>query len=122
MDHTGRGSSGTLYLKSAIAGVIPDPEGHFCAAAPFVSVMKNGSCAIGSFEPCQVGNQAALRSPPDVPRGCLFGAEAAVNVCKNGFDGSVYGLSEFRRPSMQFVSFFIACETDFVLLHAFLLR
>ena len=30
-----------------------------------------------------MGNQAALSSLSGVPQGCLFGAEAAVNVCKS---------------------------------------
>ena len=44
-------------------------------SASLQAVMKNGSCAIDGCEPCQVGNQAALSSSVDAPRGCLFGAE-----------------------------------------------
>ena len=47
------------------------------------SVLKNGSCAIGNCEPCQVGNQAALSSDSNVPQGCLFGAEVPVNGCSH---------------------------------------
>ena len=38
-----------------------------------------------------MGNQAALSGLLRVPQGCLFGAEAAVTVCKGIFDGRVYG-------------------------------
>ena len=54
-------------------------------------MLKNGSCATRGCEPCQVGNQAALSGLLRVPQGCLFGAEAAVTVCKGIFDGRVYG-------------------------------
>ena len=56
------------------------------------SVMKNGSCAIESREPCQVGNQAALNGIFDVPRGCLFGAGGGVNAWKRIVDLEVYDL------------------------------
>ena len=60
-------------------------------SAPHSAVLKNGSCAIGGCEPCQVGDQAALSSLSYVPQGSLFGAEAAVNVCKSLFEFEVYG-------------------------------
>jgi len=51
-------------------------------SVPFSEVLKDGSCAIGGCEPCQVGNQAALSGLADVPRGCLSGAKETVNACK----------------------------------------
>ena len=59
--------------------------------APLLFVLKNGSCAIRGCESCQVGNGAALSGLSGVPRGCLFGAEMAVNACKGFFEGEVYG-------------------------------
>ena len=54
--------------------------------------LKDGSCAIGGCEPCQVGDQAALSGFPDVPRGCLSGVGGTVSVCRKAFDLMVYGL------------------------------
>jgi len=51
-------------------------------SVPFSKAMKDGSCAISGCEPCQAGNRAALSGLADVPRGCLSGAEEAVNACK----------------------------------------
>ena len=51
-------------------------------SVPFSEVLKDGSCAIGGCEPCQAGNRAALSGLADVPRGCLSGAEEAVNARK----------------------------------------
>ena len=59
--------------------------------APLLFVLKNGSCAIRGCEPCQVGNGAALSGLSGVPRGCLSGAERAVNACKSFIEGEVYG-------------------------------
>ena len=59
--------------------------------APLLFVLKNGSCAIRGCEPCQVGNGAALSGLSGVPRGCLSGAEKAVNACKGFIEGEVYG-------------------------------
>ena len=70
--HTNRGGSGSLYLKSAIAGVDPFFEGETFTNGVASPVLRNGSCAIGHREPCQVGDQAALSGYPDVPRGRLF--------------------------------------------------
>ena len=50
--------------------------------APSLFVLKGGSCAIRGCEPCQVGDQAALSGLSGVPRGCLLGANGAVNACK----------------------------------------
>ena len=58
--HTDRGVSGTLYLKSAIAGIMHIMRALFVRSAPFSFVLRNGSRAIAIREPCQVGNQAAL--------------------------------------------------------------
>ena len=52
-------------------------------SAPFLSVLKDGSCAIRGCESCQVGNQAALSGLSGVPQGRLFGADGTVNVCKS---------------------------------------
>ena len=60
-------------------------------SAPSLSVLKDGSCAIRGCEPCQVGNGAALSGLSGVPRGCLSGAERAVNACKGFFEVEVYG-------------------------------
>ena len=60
-------------------------------SAPRLSVLKDGSCAIRGCEPCQVGNGAALSGLSGVPRGCLSGAEKAVNACKGFFEEEVYG-------------------------------
>ena len=54
-------------------------------------MLKNGSCAMRGREPCQVGNQAALSGLSCVPRGCLSGAEKAVNACTSCFEVEVYG-------------------------------
>ena len=54
-------------------------------------MLKDGSCAIGGCEPCQVGNQAALSGLSDVPQERLSGADVAVTVCKDTFDFWVYG-------------------------------
>ena len=56
------------------------------------AALKSGSCAIGSCEPCQVGNQAALSNKPDVPRGRLLGAERYGVRVGVTFDFKVYGL------------------------------
>ena len=72
---TSRGFSGALYLKSATAGVDPAIEGGIFTNWVLSSVLRGGSCAIGSCEPCQMGDQAALSGKPDVPRGCLPWAE-----------------------------------------------
>ena len=60
-------------------------------SASLQAVMKNGSCAIDGCEPCQVGNQAALSSSVDAPRGCLFGAAWTKCVHDLLFDFWVYG-------------------------------
>ena len=71
--HTSRGFSGALHLKSATAGVDPSFEGVTQTDLRRVpAVLTSGSRAIGSCEPCQVGNQAALSGEPDVPRGRLL--------------------------------------------------
>ncbi len=54
--------------------------------------VTDGSCAIGCCEPCQVGDQAALSSFPDVPQGCLSRVGGRASVHKFGFDITVYGL------------------------------
>ena len=70
--NTSRGVSGALNMKPAVAGVDSSfEEGTFTNGVP-LSVLRNGSCAIGNREPCQVGNQAALSGPADVPQGHLF--------------------------------------------------
>ena len=58
--HTDRGVSGTLYLKSAIAGIMHTIRALLVRSAPFSFVLRDGSRAIAIREPCQVGNQAAL--------------------------------------------------------------
>ena len=53
--------------------------------------MKNGSCATGNRESCQVGNQAALSGHSGVPQGSLFGALHPESACKGLFEVRVYG-------------------------------
>ena len=74
LGHTSRGISGALYLKSATAGVHSFFEGRSDTAEPCSPALKSGSCAIEPCEPCQVGNQAALSSKFNVPRGSLLRA------------------------------------------------
>ena len=88
-----RGDSGALYLQSATAGVVSFFEGWKCAAVPYFSALKSGSCAIDSCEPCQAGNRAALSSMFDVPQGCLFRVEDTVNAYISLSDLKVYGLT-----------------------------
>ncbi len=65
-----------------------------------VSVLKDGSCAIGCRESCQVGNQAALSGSSDVPRGRLSRADIAFYTHEGILESRVYGLT------MQPVLFF----------------
>ena len=69
--HTNRGHSGALYPQPAIVGTNSRLEGGVRTAAADSRVLRYGSCAIASREPCQVGNQAALSGFCNVPRGCL---------------------------------------------------
>ena len=55
-------------------------------------MMKDGSCAIGAREPCQVGDQAALSGVVDVPQGCLSGVSEPYLRIYHLFDYAVYGL------------------------------
>ena len=55
-------------------------EEWICAAAQYLSALKDGSRAIDGCEPCQAGNRAALSSMFDVPQGRLFRVEGAVNA------------------------------------------
>ena len=73
--------------------------------APLLFVLKDGSYAIRGCEPCQVGNGAALSGLSGVPRGRLFGAGMAVNVCKDSFEFEVYG-------SFQCTEFFFSAYAD----------
>ena len=56
-------------------------EGSGRAAASTTSPLKDGSRAIGSREPCQVGNQAALSGSAGVPRGRLSGGQILTHAC-----------------------------------------
>ncbi len=85
-------------------------------------VLKNGSCAIGNREPCQVGNQAALSGAPDVPRERLFRAvgskiaweRISILRCMVLFCGAaLYFLAE-RQLSDGVWHFFFGKERDFV--------
>ena len=62
-------------------------------------VLKDGSCAIGNREPCQVGNQAALSGAFDVPQGSLFGASVVVNAHKSNVEVGVYDLIDRPKKS-----------------------
>jgi len=55
-------------------------------------MMKDGSCAIGAREPCQVGDQAALSGVTDVPQGCLSGVSETYFRMDRLFEFAVYGL------------------------------
>ena len=68
-------------------------------SAPYLLVLKDGSCAIENREPCQVGNQAALSGAFDVPQGSLFGARNTVNVHKGAVEDGVYDLID--RPNQD---------------------
>ena len=68
------------YLQSAIAGVDSEPRASGVWSAPCVIALRDWSCAINGFEPCQAGDRAALRSMFDVPQGSLSRARAAVNA------------------------------------------
>ena len=61
-------------------------------SAPYLTALTDGSCAINGCEPCQVGNQAALSSMFDVPRGSLSRAGYAVNAYRRLHDFRVYDL------------------------------
>ena len=80
--HTSRGDSGALHPQSATAGVMLLLRDGLVWSVPFPEVLKDGSCAISGREPCQAGDRAALSNLADVPRGCLSGAEGAVNARK----------------------------------------
>ena len=56
-------------------------EGSGRAAASTTSPLKDGSRAIGSREPCQVGNQAALSGSAGVPRGRLSRGQILTYAC-----------------------------------------
>lgn len=58
----------------------PAPGGR-CVVRRRSGTMRGGPPAMGGREPCQVGNQAALSSPPCVPQGCRFGAGCPGNGC-----------------------------------------
>ena len=68
-------------------------RGIFVRLALCAAVPKDGSCAIEGCESCQVGNQAALSSLFDVPRGCLSRAAAASNTYEDMLEFRVYGLT-----------------------------
>jgi len=54
--------------------------------------MKDGSGAIKTHEPCQVGDQAALSESFNVPPELLSGADVAMNASIVKYDLAVYGL------------------------------
>ena len=45
-------------------------------SAPLADVLTDESCAIVGYEPCQMGDQAALSGFDDVPQECLSRAKA----------------------------------------------
>ena len=55
-------------------------------------MMKDGTCAIGAREPCQVGDQAALSGVADVPQGRLSGVFGPYFRMYHLFEFAVYGL------------------------------
>lgn len=69
---TNRGVSGALLPAIRCSRGDMLLRGLSCVAAPIPKTLKDGSCAIESCEPCQVGDQAALSDEPNVPRGRLF--------------------------------------------------
>ena len=80
--HTSRGFSGALHPQSATVGVMLPLRGGLVRSVPFSEVLKDGSCAIGGCEPCQVGNQAALSGLADVPLRCLSEQEISMSLSK----------------------------------------
>ena len=68
-----RGTSGALYLQSAIAGLNPLPRSPFSNAARRVT-LRTGSRAAANREPCQVRKEAALSDHRRVPRNGLVRA------------------------------------------------
>ena len=52
-------------------GRIPILRGILVRPALTEKALTDESCAIGGCEPCQMGDQAALSSLDDVPRGSL---------------------------------------------------
>jgi hypothetical protein len=54
-------------LQAALAGVNSSPRLDLCEVWSICSVLKVGSCAIRSFEPCQIRKEAALRKKSYVP-------------------------------------------------------
>ena len=60
--------------------------------APKLNTLKNGSRAIGTCEPCQAGNRAALNSIVDVPRGSLFRVFSPDSACSFMLEFKVYDL------------------------------
>ena len=63
---TNRGVSGALLPAIRCSRGDMLLRGFSCVAAPIPKTLMNGSCAIESCEPCQVGDQAALSSVFDV--------------------------------------------------------
>ena len=68
-----RGTSGALYLQSAIAGLNPLPRSPFSNAARRVT-LRTGSRAAANREPCQIRKEAALSDHRRVPRNGLVRA------------------------------------------------
>ena len=54
-------------------------------SAPLVDMLTDESCAIVGYEPCQMGDQAALSSCDDVPRECLSRADATGTRMEESF-------------------------------------
>ena len=54
--------------------------------------LTDESCAIVGYEPCQVGDQAALSGCDDVPRECLSRADVKGTRMEGHFDSWVYDL------------------------------
>jgi len=54
-------------LQPAIAGVNPAVRAIIVRSGLYILMMMNGSRAVGSLEPCQAGNRAALRGNLEVP-------------------------------------------------------
>ena len=61
-------------------------------SAPLFDALTDESCAIVGCESCQVGDQAALSSFVNVPRGCLSRADGKGTRMEGIFELRVYDL------------------------------
>ena len=92
-----RGTSGALYLQSAIAGLNPLPRSPFSDAARRAT-LRTGSRASANREPCQVRKEAALSDHRRVPRNGLVRAARHGGHEERSGRRRVHGNSTAARP------------------------